>query len=189
MTSTQIVKLYDPAKLQVRVDVPLADAAQIGVDHHAEIVVGVLPDKTFRGRVTRLVHEADIQKNTIQAKVEIHEPSPQLKPEMLARVRFLSQASTGTTGNESVFAPESAIHREGDVAAWAWVIGSGGDVVEKRAITLGDQRHDGWIQIATGLRMGERLVVDAPATLDDGDRVKIEAELSQGELPGTKETR
>jgi RND family efflux transporter MFP subunit len=189
MTSAQILKLYDPAKLQVRVDVPLAEAAQIGVDQPAEIVVGVLPDKTFHGRVSRLVHEADIQKNTIQVKVEIHDPSPQLKPEMLARVRFLALTTTAPSEGEAVFAPESTIHREGDKGSWAWVIGAGGDVVEKRSITLGSGRFDGWVHVETGLRMGERLVVDAPTNLSDGGRVRIEEELSQSSIRSGKEAR
>src|SRR5688572_17944019 len=45
--SAHAVRLYDPKKLQVRVDVPLADAAKVGVAQKAKVVVGVLPDRTF----------------------------------------------------------------------------------------------------------------------------------------------
>ena len=34
--------------------------------------------------------QADIQKNTLQVKVAIDHPPPQIKPEMLARVTFLA---------------------------------------------------------------------------------------------------
>src|SRR5699024_6292989 len=43
--SAQAVRLYDPEKLQVRVDVPLADAAKVGIGMNAQITVGVLPDR------------------------------------------------------------------------------------------------------------------------------------------------
>ncbi|MCH2140611.1 MAG: efflux RND transporter periplasmic adaptor subunit, partial [Phycisphaerales bacterium] len=87
--ATHIVHLYDPEKLQVRADVPLADAAGVGVGHPAEVIVDVLPDRVFTGEVTRFVHRADLQKNTVEAKVRIHDPADLLKPDMLARVRIL----------------------------------------------------------------------------------------------------
>jgi multidrug resistance efflux pump len=90
--SMATIHLYDPKKLQVRVDVPLADAAKVGVGMGARIVVGVLPDRTFDGVVSRIVQEADVAKNTLQVKVAITDPDAALKPEMLARVRFVEQA-------------------------------------------------------------------------------------------------
>jgi multidrug efflux pump subunit AcrA (membrane-fusion protein) len=88
--SAHLVHLYDPASIQVRVDVPLADAANLFVGQTCEVVVEVLPGETFRGEVTRITHEADLQKNTLQAKVRVIDPSPLLRPEMLTRVKFLA---------------------------------------------------------------------------------------------------
>lgn len=100
--SAHFVHLYDPANIQVRVDVPLADAAKLFVGQSCEVVVEVLPGETFRGEVTRITHEADLQKNTLQAKVRVIDPSPLLRPEMLTRVKFLAGRpaadATGATG-------------------------------------------------------------------------------------------
>ncbi len=87
--SAHLAHLYDPQRLQVRVDVPLADAANVSVGQRCELVVEILPDVVFAGEVTRITHEADLQKNTLQVKVRVIDPSPVLKPEMLTRVRFL----------------------------------------------------------------------------------------------------
>ncbi len=87
--SAQVAILYDTQRIQVRVDVPLADAAHIFIGQTCDIIVEILPDQTFKGEVIRIVHEADLQKNTLQAKVRIMNPSPLLRPEMLARVKFL----------------------------------------------------------------------------------------------------
>src|SRR5690606_23362563 len=81
--SSTVAILYDPAKLQVRVDVPLADAAGLQVGQTARIRCGLLPDKVFDGTVTRITGEADLQRNTLQAKVSIASPVDQLRPEML----------------------------------------------------------------------------------------------------------
>ncbi len=37
------------------------------------------------------MHEANIQKNTLEAKVVLGAPDPVLRPEMLARVKFLAR--------------------------------------------------------------------------------------------------
>ncbi|MFW5652899.1 MAG: HlyD family secretion protein [Planctomycetota bacterium] len=97
-TSAQILYLYDPAHMQVRVDVPLADAAQVFVGQACEVSVEVLPDLTFDGIVSRVTHEADLQKNTLQVKVRVTDPHPLMRPEMLSRVRFLPEfhESAGT---------------------------------------------------------------------------------------------
>ena len=72
--SAQAVRLYDPARLQVHVDVPLADAGKVSVGQRANIVVGVLPDRTFEGEIARIVPQADIRRNTLQVKVRIADP-------------------------------------------------------------------------------------------------------------------
>ncbi len=173
--SAHAVRLYDPKKLQVRVDVPLADAAKVGVGQKAKIVVGVLPDRTFDGEITRVVHEADIQKNTLQVKVAIHDPTIELKPEMLARVRFLSMGNAGATTKQSqlVFAPENLIRKE-DNRTTAWV--AAGGIAEQRTVELGTSKQDGWVSIASGLQPGDQLIASDVAHLHEGARIRVVGE-------------
>jgi multidrug resistance efflux pump len=63
--SSTIAIVYQPDKLQVRVDVPLADAAGLSVGQQAKIRCSLLPDKVFTGEVTRITGEADVQRNTL----------------------------------------------------------------------------------------------------------------------------
>ena len=78
-SSAQVLTLYDPKSLQVRVDVPLSDVMRIGVGQTAEVVVDVLSDRVFSGTVTRVLHEANIQKNTLEVKVALTDPAPELR--------------------------------------------------------------------------------------------------------------
>lgn len=169
-TSAVVVKLYDPKKLQVRVDVPLADAGGIGVGQKCKVVVGVLPDKQFDGEVTRLVQEADLQKNTVQFKVRIADPAPELRPEMLARVRFLATPKEGAAAKgesrERVFVPEKMV-KDGTV----WIVDGEGKA-RRRTVTPGETRMEGWISVTAGLMPGDRVVAD-PGNLQDGERVRI----------------
>ncbi|HYE19843.1 MAG TPA: HlyD family efflux transporter periplasmic adaptor subunit [Tepidisphaeraceae bacterium] len=202
--SAQVVRLYDPRRLQVRVDVPLADAAKVGVGQAARVTVDVLPDRVFDGVVTRAGHEADVQKNTQQFKVSIKDPATEIKPEMLAKVRFLGGArpTPGTTKgggnivnssapNESaagsggtVFAPESLVRQDGDVR-WAMVLDSRAGRAVRRTVTLGSDRRDGWVAIATGLNPGDRLIVsDRPVS--DGQRVRVIGEADDDQFRDPK---
>ena len=181
--SATAVRLYDPEKLQVRVDVPLADAAKVGLGMAAEVVVGVLPDRTFRGVVTRVVPEADVAKNTLQVKVAIEDPSAELRPEMLARVRFVATPA-GSAGDSDgdpgsghlLFAPEALIERDGDNAA-AWVVdrSGGGAVAARRRVEVGGARRDGWVSVASGLSAGD-LLIARPAGVSDGAAVRVVGE-------------
>jgi RND family efflux transporter MFP subunit len=179
-----IVHLYDPEHLQVRVDVPLADAGRIAIGQVAEISVEVLADRTFTGRVTRTVHQADIAKNTVEVKVAIDAPSVELKPDMLARVRFLAEVQAGESSQrDRVFAPRGLIRRADDGSSSVRVItdNTGENArIAVRAVVTGAQQMDDWIEITSGLQPGDLLVADPNTTLTDGARVRIIGQASTG---------
>ncbi|MEK6674263.1 MAG: efflux RND transporter periplasmic adaptor subunit [Planctomycetota bacterium] len=178
--SAQAIRLYDPRRLQVRVDIPLADAAKVGVGQAAEVKVDVLPDRVFAGTVSRLVQEADIQKNTVQVKVALTDPAPELKPEMLARARFLKVVADqpGST-TERVFAPANLLKMEGQQAL-AWIADQENHVAIARKVSLGGTKVDGWVEVVEGLHPGDRLIVADPGSLRDGERIRIVGEAGVG---------
>ena len=165
--SSTIAVLYDPAKLQVRVDVPLADAAKLGVGQKAKIRCSLLPDHVFEGEVTRITGEADLQRNTLQAKVRIDNPTEQLRPEMLCRVEFIgsSNGGPGAPGSLATWVPQEALDNGG-----VWVCDPETKRVSKRAIQATSESREGMLRIADGLRPGEQVVI-APRGLREGQRV------------------
>ena len=180
--SGHIVHIYDPKQMQVRADVFLSDAAAVGVGQAAEITIRAVPDRTFSGRVTRLVHRADVQKNTVEVKVALEAPTEVLKPDMLARVRFLAGA-TSVESRQRVLIPQSLIAKDGGQSV-VWVvaerIGKRG-VAQRRSVTTGSAIVDGWIEVSDGLHPGDWLIAadrgeGPPQGLDDGERIDIERE-------------
>jgi len=172
--SAHVAHIYDPDHLQVRVDVPLADAAAVGVDQRAEIRVSALPDQVFSGQVTRLVHEADPQKNTVEVKVAIEKPNSLLKPEMLARVRFLASSVTQSS-RERILVPEDLIETDED-NGFIWIVANrvdGQGYAERREITLGSARVEGWREVISGLQPGDWLISDSPENLKPGEAVTV----------------
>lgn len=178
--SAHVVYLYDPNKLQVRADVPLADVANVGVGQKAIIVVDVLPDKEFTGHLSRIVHEADIEKNTLEVKVAIDNPSPELKPEMLARIKFLASGPEDSNSTSlRIFVPERLCRdRSGDKAR-IWLV-TAQSTAKLQDITLGGNRQEGWTDVVSGLNLGDTLIADPVDGLKDGAKVRIIGESSVG---------
>jgi len=179
--SAHLAHLYDPKRLQVRVDVPLADAAGIFVGQSCEVVVEILSDVTFTGEVTRITHEADLQKNTLQVKVRVIDPSPLLKPEMLTRVKFLPQEGGPRTGADvptagpALLVPTECLTRDaGTSGARVWVIrdrrGRRGTCVPIDVVV--EAEADGWATIRGALAPGD-LVAVGGVTLRPGQPVRM----------------
>jgi multidrug efflux pump subunit AcrA (membrane-fusion protein) len=172
MDSSTIAVLYNPAKLQVRVDVPLADAAGLAVGQRARVRCSLLADTVFEGEVTRIAGQADIQRNTLQAKVRLLAPDDRLRPEMICRVEFLASANpngtSSTTGDLAVFVPTTAIVD----GSRAWICDPTTRRVESRDVTPAADIRDGLQRVDSGIRPGE-WVIDSPdtATLKPGQRV------------------
>lgn len=175
-----VVHVFDPRRLGVRVDVPISEVGRVVVGQRVEIVVDTLPGVVLEGEVSRLVRRADLAKNTLPVKVRLLDPDPRLTPDMLARVRILARSDATDAGAATatvtrVFAPESA-----------WADRAGGDRVEsvavvgvrdrrgvarRRMLVLGETRIDGWREVVEGLRPGEWIVLGDPPP--DGAAVRI----------------
>ncbi|MHC5003778.1 MAG: hypothetical protein ACYTJ0_11710, partial [Planctomycetota bacterium] len=123
------------------------------------------------------------QKNTVEVKVAIESPSVELKPEMLARVRFIGRSEAAEAGpRQRVFAPAALIRAEdgGAAALVVTALVDGRGRVERRAVVTGPRRVDGWIEVESGLQAGDLLIADPAAELGDGDRVRVVGEAAVG---------
>jgi multidrug efflux pump subunit AcrA (membrane-fusion protein) len=188
-----VLRVYDPSKLQVRVDVPLADVAKVGVSTRATVSTEALADQTFSGVVSRVVHEANIQRNTVQFKVALDAPSPVLKPEMLTRVKLhapasVSQRERAASGSGAGSAPNAgstmtllipvaAVTTTGDGRGQVWLVDSsaGTPVARRRDIATAPSADEGFVAVTEGLRLTDRVIVNPPAppAIKDGTRLKV----------------
>lgn len=184
--SGAVMRLYDPARLQARVDVPLADAAKVALGWHAVVTTEAVPDAAFSGVVARLVHEANIQRNTVQFKVPIIDPSPVLKPGMLVRVRLTPPANSeesagapglGASGGMRLLVPaRAAALLEGDRrAVWTVESRAGALRASRREVTVAASERGEYLAVVSGLVLTDRVVIDPPPTLREGERLVIRA--------------
>ncbi|MEM7602124.1 MAG: efflux RND transporter periplasmic adaptor subunit [Verrucomicrobiota bacterium] len=179
--SATVAILYQPDFLQARIDVPLEEASQLGIGQAVRLRSNFLKDEIFEGTVSRIVGEADLQRNTLQVKVKIHEPDHRLRPDMLCRAEFLTAASEpaeGTAlrraqeGRVSVFVPLSALQERNGNQADVWVLDSSGERSEKRSVVLRAEERGDHLRVEKGLLPGEFVIVNPESDLASGERVK-----------------
>lgn len=187
--SATVAILFQPDRLQARIDIPLEEAARVAVGQPVRILTNFLPGQIFSGTVTRIEGQADLQRNTLQVKVALARPDPRLRPEMLCRAEFLPASPDALlsphpsaildtpsslplrSSSLRIFAPERALFSRQDNRAEVWLLEPAGSRVARRDITLGDLRNEGHILVLDGLRPNDRVVFDPPAHLRPGQRV------------------
>ena len=161
--------LYDPERMQARVEVPLADLGGIGEGTEVALEVESVPGKVFAGRVTRLLGEANIQNNKLWVKVRLTVSDPLLKPEMLCRAKFLApaaQAGEAPAGRPRLEVPSGAVR--GDVV---FVFDPTGGGRARRVSVVKKGEADGFTEVEGALGVSNEVILD-PTGLEDGMRVK-----------------
>jgi HlyD family secretion protein len=109
-----IVQLYDPADLEVRVDVNQDDLARVTIGQRVEISSRAQPGETHPGHVVRIEPLADEVKNTVPVRVKIEDPQGRLLyPDMVVKARFLDPLPERGDGEE-IAEPPATINGDRD---------------------------------------------------------------------------
>lgn len=171
LTRTAIVTMADLQTLEVEVDVNEAYIAQVRNGQGARITLDAYPDTSFAGRVRQVVPTADRQKATVLVKVSILDRDPRILPEMGAKVVFTArEGAAAVAAPRRVLAPAAAVVRSADGAA-VWVVEDG--AVRRVSVDVGEARGER-LEVRKGLSGGENLVLEPPAGLKDGLKVRVE---------------
>ncbi|HUO14851.1 MAG TPA: efflux RND transporter periplasmic adaptor subunit [Verrucomicrobiae bacterium] len=171
-----VVSLADLNDLQVELDIAQADFARLSPAQKAIVTTDTYPDKTYDGQIAQISPEANRQKATVQVKVQVLNPNKypeiQLRPEMNATVKFLANEQPQTAkGPQGVFVPSTAM-RDVDGKKMVFIAYDGKAVA--REVHILSQRSDG--ALVDGLVGGENVITTAPATLKNGDRIRIKGQ-------------
>ena len=108
----------------------------------------------------------------MQVKVKVENPNEQLRPEMNARVNFLSDKAPAneSTSVARVFVPKAAVVKR-DNSSFVFVVK--GNRVEQRTIRTGDESSDAFL-VLDGLSGNEQVATTGVEKLSDGARVKVQ---------------
>jgi RND family efflux transporter MFP subunit len=157
-----VLRISDFEPLLCPIWVPERDLSRLRIGQPAWLEVESWPEERFPARVLRISPVVDAATGTIKVTLEATAPR-RLRPGMFARV-FLE----AETRAEALVIPKSALSLEsiGDI-----VYVADGSIASRREVTLGYEEGD-FVEVLSGLREGESVVVVGQDGLSDGTPVR-----------------
>jgi len=134
----------------ITADIYEDDLARIRVGQQLEAVTTAFPDQVFKGTVSRISPSIDPATHTLQLRCEVRNPGAKLKPQMLARVRIVTNP-----GSALVVPQESLVFDTDGYYAFVQVTA---DQLDRRRVTISSWNEQGYARVLGGLRTGERVV-------------------------------
>ena len=201
-TRSGIGTIVDMSSLEIEVDVSESYINRVHPGQPVEAVLDAYPDWRIPTHVITTVPTADRQKATVRVRIGF-DPStlrqaqgrpeqgrgttgsaspraqstgeqldPRILPDMGVKVSFLTERPAAETGapRAKLVVPSAAV-RTADGRSIVFVVRD--DRVERRAISVGPPVGD-QVEVLSGVSAGERVVVEGPQTLKDGDKVKVQ---------------
>jgi RND family efflux transporter MFP subunit len=169
-TRTGICSIVDMSSLEIEVDVNESYINRVSPGQRITAVLDAYPDWEIPGKVITVVPTADRQKATVLVRIAFDHLDPRILPDMGIKVAFLGSETLAAASAPPVTIPNGAVRTDGGSRV-VFVV-AGGSRVERRALRVGAARDDR-VEIISGLAPGERIVLDPPAGLKDGDRVVV----------------
>lgn len=168
-----VVALADLKDLQVELDIAQDDFSRLVPKQKSTVTVDAYPDRKYDGEIHEISPEANRQKATVQVKVQILNPDEYLRPEMNATVKFLANENKAASAAapSGVLLPTSAV-RDHDGKKVVYFAFNGQALM--REVQVISQRSSGLL--VKGLNGGESVITAAPASLKDGDKIKIKGQ-------------
>jgi RND family efflux transporter MFP subunit len=159
-----VVQVVDISTLKVKLNVAEKDAFKLKPGDEVAVTTDVYPGVTFKGKIETISDQAD---NAHTYPVEITLPNSKehpLKGGMFGRIMF-----TSIKNNESVIIPREAL--VGSVRdAKVFVVKNG--IASERSVVIGST-SDNMLEVLSGLKEGEQIVVNGQNNLKDQYKVTI----------------
>jgi len=162
----ELVAMHD-----FRVDVPVPQDyyARLREGAEVEIEVDSLPGEKIPAKIGALIPVSDPDARTFTLRVLPAREDIPITPGMSARVLVNLQ-----TGRRDVSVSRDALIRYPDGRVTVWVLKEAGDTVSvtERRVEIG-LAFDGLVQVLSGLKEGERVVVRGNESLREGQAVRL----------------
>ncbi len=177
-TRTGICTIVDMTSLEIEVDVNESYINRVRPGQKVDAVLDAYQDWRIPAHVLTTIPSADRQKATVKVRIAFDRPEssglldPRILPDMGVKVSFLRDEDPSSKAQPVArfVVPKAAI-RTTDGRPVVLVVHD--NRVERRAISVGLENGD-QVEVLAGVSAGERVVVDGPQTLKDGDKVKVQ---------------
>lgn len=153
--------------LRVYVNVPQAYAQLVRKGQSATVTQDELMGQSFKGEIARTAAAIDAGTRTMQVEIALPNKDGTLMPGAFVQValRLPASATLSVPGNTLLFRPQGT--------RVALIDGQG--TVQLKAVRLGRNMGDR-VEVLEGLAGGEKLVLNPPDSMAEGDKVQIVAD-------------
>ena len=176
-TRTGICTIVDMTSLEIEVDVSESYINRVRPGQPVEAILDAYPDWRIPAHVITTVPSADRQKATVRVRIGFegstggNKLDPRILPDMGVKVSFLNERapqSEQAAPRARLLVPKTAVRSDNGTSV---VFVVRGERAERRAVRVGAADGER-VEVISGINAGERVVVEGPATLADGARVK-----------------
>ena len=174
-TSTALIRLVSLQPMKVTAQVSELQVARLHVGQTAQCTVDGLPGRVFPGRIARLSPAAIVGQRTYTAQIRVDNAQNLIKPGMFCRTQIV----LATVADAVVVSRDALVENGTQRQVYAV---EGGKVVI-RPVEVG-ARSDGSLQILSGVKEGDQLVVSGQSLLASGQQVAPQARNSGAESAG-----
>jgi RND family efflux transporter MFP subunit len=166
--NSTLLSVVDIAVVRIIANVVERDLRRISQGLKAQVEVDAFPGESFNGIVAHVAPVLDPATRTAQIEIEIPNQQFRLKPGMYARVDF----KVDQRDNTLVVPANAVVDLEGSRGVFQPDKGAQGDVVRFKKIEIGLSDND-FVEVASGLDEGDRVVTTGAGALREGDRIVL----------------
>ena len=170
-TRTGIGTIVDMSSLEIEIDVNEAYINRVSPDQGAVATLDAYPDWKIPAHVIAIIPTADRQRATVEVRVGFDQLDDRILPDMGVKVAFHEAGAVEDGAVEvryGVLIPEEALRKDGGRNI-VFVADSG--IAERRAVSAAEF-NSGTILVESGLKQGERVVINPPSELADGSAIR-----------------
>jgi RND family efflux transporter MFP subunit len=167
-TRTGIGTIVDMDSLEIQIDVNESFINRVETGQPVTATLDAYAQWKIPCQVIAIIPTADRQKSTVKVRVGFDQLDPRILPEMAVKVAFRETGGPATAASRVVLVPKSAI-RQQDGRDVVLIVQNG--KAERRAVSVSSASGNE-AAIGAGVSAGEKVIVDSPAGLADGVKVK-----------------
>jgi membrane fusion protein, multidrug efflux system len=150
--------------LITRIFVPEREAMGLTVGREVKLRLRADPNVVFAGRIRQISPVVDTATGTVKLTIDAVKPPALARPGAFVNVDIVRDTRSG-----ALIVPRESVVRE---VRQAHVFIVDGETAVKREVTIGLEEN-GHVEITSGIKAGEKVIVAGQGSLKDGSKVKI----------------
>jgi len=162
-----VFTVLSPAPVWANVGVAEADARRVQPGQSAEVFLPASSDQANIGKVGAILPQADPLSRSFTVKIRLPNDNHGLHPGNVVTAHI----ATGTTHN-AITLPPQVVQKHPDGSLYVWLVDPARRVAVRQIVETGPLQTSE-VEITSGLKPGDQVVLNVPLTLFEGTPLKV----------------